>query len=260
MSASRQPSGRAHQRDEREKFMKTLSLVFGLLFFSQFANAQAVDVSTRFPGYSPTVLESDAQAADLFNGMINDFKEFNILLLQFGTQCTQRAETWAYELNKIHEVKSEKVFVFYTHAFKRYYQQIHHSNFKWWFHVAPYVLVKNAQGVAEERVMDKVFATKPQSMKDWTDLFIESKEACIENVPFANFEGDVSGSGASYNANAHCYIVRAPMFDMYPADIDNRERGLRPQMDFSIDQVLFGAKALNNRAKKDYLKRVGLDQ
>jgi hypothetical protein len=239
--------------------MKTFSLVLFSLLLSQLSFAQNVDVTNRFPGYSPTVLENDSEASDLFNEMINDFKQFNILLLQFGTQCTQRAETWTYEMNKEHAVKSEKVFVFYTHAFKQYYLQKHHQNFKWWFHVAPVVLVKNAAGIPEERVMDKVFSTKPQAMKDWTDLFIESGEACIENVPFANFEGDVSGSGASYNANAHCYIVRAPMYDMYPMDIDNRERGLRPQMDFSTSQVLFGAKALNASAKTDYLTRMGLN-
>ena len=208
--------------------------------------------------YASTIFENDQQVTDLFNGMENGFKPLNPWHLQFGSECTQRAETWTYDLYKTKNINAEKVFVFYTVAYHEYYQTLKGKNFKWWFHVAPYVLVKNADGKTEERVLDKEFATSPQSMKDWTDIFIESKEKCIENVPFASFEGDVTGTGASYNKTAHCYIVRAPMFDMFPADADARERGTRPQLDWDMDEVHYAAKSLPVAERNKFYKRVGL--
>ena len=221
--------------------------------------AENVDPTIRFPGYSPTVMESEAQVSDVFKGMIGDFKEMRPWELQFGSQCTQRAETWSYDLNQGKGLRLQKVFVFYTTTFKNYYYQLHHEKFKWWFHVSPYLLVKTASGAVEERVIDKEFSDQPQTMKGWTDLFIDSKQACIENVPFANFEGDVTGQGASYDHSAHCYIVRAPMYDMYPEDIDLRERGQNSKLEWNLNQVLFASKALPMRARKEFYKRVGLN-
>lgn len=238
--------------------MKKGIVVLGLLL-NQLAFAQSeINLQGRFAGYTPTVMESTAQVDKAFAGLNTEFRKFNILNFQAGTQCTQRAETWSYGLDKINNVKLEKVFVFYTHAFKDYYRKTKGEDFQWWFHVAPYVLAKNATGAIEERVLDKEFADRSLTMKDWTDLFIDSKEKCIENVPFANFEGDVSASGASYNKSAHCYIVRAPMYDMYPADIDARERGLRPQMDWDMGQVKTALHALTAGPRHDFMKQAGL--
>jgi hypothetical protein len=239
--------------------MKTIILGLALLLQTSSAMAQAsVDVANRFPGYSPTVLESDAQVGQVFKTMEASFRMLRPWKFQFGSECTQRAETWTFDLFKTQNIRSEKVFVFYTVAYHNYYRQKNNKKFIWWFHVAPYVLVKNSDGKAEERVMDKVFSDQPQTMKDWTDIFIQSKEACIENVPFANFEGDVTGKGASYNASAHCYIVRAPMYDMFPGDIDARERGQKSGMEFDLNQVNFASKALTIKARKDFAERTGL--
>lgn len=208
--------------------------------------------------YRSTVFENDQQVSDLFKGMEDDFKMIRPWKLQFGSECTQRAETWTYELDQVKKIKSQKVFVFYTIAYHEYYRKLTGKKFIWWFHVAPYVLVKTADGKTDERVLDKVFADTPQNMKDWTDIFIKSKEKCIDNVPFASFEGDVTGDGASYNKNAHCYIVRTPMYDMFPADADARERGTRNELNWDMDQVHYAAKSLPYSERIKFFKRVGL--
>lgn len=232
-----------------------MKLLFATLAITLFPSAVHAVVPDNYPS---TVFENDAQVTDIFKGMEDDFKQNNPWKLRFGSECTQRAETWTYELDKVKGIKSEKVFVFYTHAYQDYYFKKYKKNFKWWFHVSPYVLVKNAAGATEERVLDKEFSDAPQTMQEWTDIFIESHEKCIENVPFASFEGDVSSEGASYNKNAHCYIVRAPMYDMFPADADARERGTRSLMTWDMGQVHYAAKSLPYGERMKFYKRVGL--
>lgn len=229
--------------------MKNLILILVTLF--QVSTAVAA-------GYEPTVLENETQLASVFKKMDYDFKMIRPWKLQFGSECTKRAETWAYDLSKTQNINSQKVFVFYTQAYHNYYRKAFNKKFIWWFHVSPFVLVKTDAGKVEERVIDKTFSDQPQTMKEWTDIFIKSKEACIENVPYKNFEGDITGTGASYNANAHCYIVRAPMYDMFPGDIDAREQGQQSKLEWNMDQVVFASKALTNGARKDYVKRTGL--
>lgn len=218
----------------------------------QMAQATTIDPAKRFPGYAPTILESEQKASEVFNEMNIRFRKI------FPTQCTARAHTWSFELDRTHQIKTQKVFVFYTQAYHRYYAEKYDRKFIWWFHVSPYILIKNSNNSVEERVMDRAFSDQSQTMKEWTDMFIRSKEPCIENVPFASFEGDVTGYGASYNAQAHCYIVRAPMYDMFPADADHRERGARSELEWDIGQVYFAAKSLGFSDKKGFLRRTGL--
>ncbi len=208
--------------------------------------------------YASTIFQNDQKVNELFQSMEDDFKMIRPWKLQFGSECTQRAQTWTYELDQVKKIKAQKVFVFYTVAYHQYYRQLKGKKFIWWFHVAPYVLVKNTEGKIEERVLDKVFSEKPQNMKDWTDIFIQSKEKCIENVPYASFEGDVTGNGATYDKNAHCYIVRSPMYDMFPGDADARERGVRSALEWDLNQVHYAAKSLPLGKRNKFYQRVGL--
>ncbi|MBS1959732.1 MAG: hypothetical protein JST80_09695 [Bdellovibrionales bacterium] len=208
--------------------------------------------------YEPTVFENDSQVTDIFNGMETGFKQLKPILLRSGSECTQRAETWSYDLAVTKNVRLQKVFVFYTHAYQDYYYKTHGKYFKWWFHVSPFLLVKGENGAPEERVIDRTFADKPQTMKQWTDIFIESKEACVENVPFSEFEGDVSNEGKSYNKAAHCYIVRAPMYDLFPKSVEAREKGLKTSLEWDLDEVRYAVKALTSAARKKFLARTGL--
>jgi hypothetical protein len=240
--------------------LRSLALIPLTLIAMSTARAQTapVDIAHRFNGYEPTVLESDAKAAEIFKGMETRFSMIRPWKLQFGSECTQRAETWTYDLDKSRNIKAEKVFVFYTIAYHAYHREVEGKKFGWWFHVAPLVLVKNATGQVEERVMDPAFADAPQAMKDWTDIFIKSKKPCIENVRFSEFEGDVTGEGKSYDKSAHCYIVRAPMYDLFPEHADEREKGHKSSLEWDLNEVRYGAKALLPRARKEFLARVGL--
>lgn len=240
--------------------LKSLSLIPLTLIAISTARAQTapVDIAHRFPGYEPTVLASDAQVSDIFKGMETRFQYLRPWKLQFGSECTQRAETWSYELNAVKKIKLQKVFVFYTLAYHEYHREQNDKKFRWWFHVAPYLLVKNGAGLVEERVIDPTFAETPLDMKGWTDIFVKSHQPCIENVPFSEFEGDVTGEGRSYNKSAHCYIVRAPMYDLFPEHADAREKGHKTALEWDLGEVRYGAKALTKKARKEFLARTGL--
>lgn len=240
--------------------LKSLALIPLTMIAMSTARAQTapVDIAHRFPGYEPTVLESDAKVTEIFNGMETRFSMIRPWKLQFGSECTQRAETWSYDLDKTKNIKLQKVFVFYTLAYHAYHREEQGRKFNWWFHVAPYVLVKNTAGQVEERVMDPAFADTAQTMKDWTDIFIKSKKPCIENVRFSDFEGDVTGEGNSYDKSAHCYIVRAPMYDLFPEHADAREKGHKSALEWDLNEVRYGAKALLPKARKEFFTRVGL--
>ena len=240
--------------------LKSLSLIPLTLIAMSAAHAQNVpaDIAHRFPGYEPTVIESDAKVSDIFKGMESRFQYLRPWKLQFGSECTQRAETWSYDLNVTQGIKLQKVFVFYTLAYHSYHREENNKKFNWWFHVAPFVLVKTPSGSVEERVIDPTFADTPLNMKGWTDIFVKSHQPCIENVPFNEFEGDVTGEGRSYNKSAHCYIVRAPMYDLFPQDADAREKGHKTSLEWDLNEVRFGSKALTAKARKEFLARVGL--
>jgi hypothetical protein len=231
-------------------FLMTLALNWcsGLLLS---AHAQS-------PTPSPTILESESSAQRLFDGLERGFKGFRPLLLQFGTQCTQRAHAWSYELDRVHQVITQKIFVFYTHAYQDFYVQKHGKRFKWWFHVSPFVLVKTATDQVEERTLDASFSDRPLSIQDWTDIFVESGKKCVENVPFADFEGDVTSEGRSHDASAHCYVIRAPMVDMFPLNVDARQKSQHHRDEWDLSQVFHAAQAMTASAKREYLRRVGL--
>lgn len=244
-------------RTPLQNLLTTITLL--LLSTASWAQATLADTPTSSAsGFEPSVIETESELGKIFDELEYRFKGNRPLLLQFGTQCTQRAHVWSYELNKTKNLKLQKVFVFYTHAYHAFYAKQHGKPFKWWFHVSPYAWVRTADGSIQERVIDGSFAEKPQTMKEWTDLFVESKEPCIEGVPFREFEGDVTAEGKSHNAAAHCYIVRAPMFDLFPADADAREKGQKSALEWDANEVHYASKALTAHARQKFMTRVGL--
>lgn len=165
------------ERDKMSLTQNLLKLIPLTLITISAAQAQGLpaEIAHRFAGYEPSVVESEAKAKALFEGLDTRFKSFQLLKLKAGT-----------------------------------------------------------------------------------DLFIESKQPCVENVPFSEFEGDVTGDGRSHDKAAHCYIVRAPMYDVFPEDIDAREKGHKNSLEWDINEVYFTSKSLSGRARKEFLARVGL--
>src|SRR6478736_4063773 len=127
--------------------MKTLVRLLVLAFAFQItAEAQNTRLDQLYSGYEPTVFNSHSEIETIFNGMPLGFRMPSWRNLKHGSECYQRAEIWTYNFYRNYHYNAMKVFVFYTAAFKSAYYRMRGKEFDWWFHVAPYLLVKNAQG------------------------------------------------------------------------------------------------------------------
>ncbi len=93
-----------------------------------------------------TNVESEAVAKNLFLTMRTDTKS--------RSQCFNRAHVWAWELNKRYikgrKIQVGKIWLFFTKKYIRNY------NYKWWFHIAPYITVNH-----DLRVLDRSFTDGP---------------------------------------------------------------------------------------------------
>lgn len=213
---------------QRSFFVLGLSLIFAPTTFAQ------VDLQRRFPGYEASVID-ESQVNDVFNrawqllGRFSRSGTLGSLDFRNSSQCFHRATVWNYLMDRELGIKSQKLFVYYSFAFKEYYKKKHSKHFDWWFHVAPLVLVKTSSGKIEERVIDPTFADGPLTVKAWTDLFIESKKTCRDGLIFNNYGADVAAAGSfprirhSNNASAHCFIGRSTMYDLDPPQMQARQ-------------------------------------
>ncbi len=156
---------------------------------------ETVDPATAT--YLPSDLGSFENAQSIFGGLHRRFKR--------RSQCYQRAHVWAYSMHANSNIKSMKVFLFFTEKYVRAY------NYKWWFHVAPFV---KAAGV--EYVMDRSYTSKPLDMQSWTNEFMKNKAVC-----------PVIRSYSDYSRNeyaAYCFVAKVPMYYYNPVDLQALER------------------------------------
>ncbi len=138
-------------------------------------------------------------AQNVFAGLHRSFKR--------RSQCYQRAHVWAFQMDQLANIKSMKVFLFFTERYIRTY------NYKWWFHVAPFVY---AGGV--EYVMDRSYTPKPIPMQNWTNEFIKNKAVC---PVIRNYTDYSRNEYAQY-----CYLAKVPMYYYNPVDLQRLERSL----------------------------------
>lgn len=149
--------------------------------------------------YTPTVLSSMDEAQRLFNeGRYKD-KE---------SQCYNRAHVWSFEWFRFHQVFSNKTWIFFTRKYIRRFA------FKWWFHVAPSVLV-NDNGEVKEKIMDVKYARGPLDLKTWSDIFMRNDSHCPMVKTYSDY--------ANYPETGWCYSMRTSMFYYQPADIEHLE-------------------------------------
>lgn len=174
-----------------------------------------------------TVLPDYSAALTIFRGMNRTWKS--------RTECTDRAQVWAYEEWKKSGLVSRKVFLFFTNTYIRRYR------YHWWFHVSPYVLVKDGDSVSE-RVMDRRYTRGPLHMKSWTDIFIYSKRTCAEST-YRNYR-------ANRNGPAHCFVVKADMYYRLPLHVRNLEDYGVVKTKFSLSEVNFSYRAFRRRGAK----------
>lgn len=167
-----------------------------------------------------TDLPSEAEASRIFRGMNNSWRS--------NTECTDRAQVWAYEEDKKNNLHSKKVFMFFTNTYIRKYR------YHWWFHVSPYVLVQGT-----ERVMDRRYTGGPRSMKTWSDNFIRSKKECPVST-YKHYRQNKNGP-------EHCFHVKADMYYRLPMHVRYLEDYGRVRTQWSKSEVNFSYRAFRRR-------------
>ena len=163
------------------------------------SSAESFDKNT-LADFNPSQIESLESSQNVFNRMDGRTK--------WKSQCYNRAHGWAYDMNTQSRVNSMKVFIFFT---QRY---IKAEKYKWWFHVAPYVLTQ-IQGASVETVMDRTYTKGPTGMKDWTDLFMSQNQNCPVVTRYSDYRQNQWAQD--------CYLIKTSMYYRSPSDIERNE-------------------------------------
>ncbi|MBF0205606.1 MAG: hypothetical protein HQK53_01820 [Oligoflexia bacterium] len=118
------------------------------------------------------------------------------------SQCFRRAHVWAYEMEKDFNIESNKVFLMYGRRCMN----------GWWFHVAPYVHMRDESGNVLEMVMDKEFFNHPAEMNNWTRKFVPEQCKVLSANQYNIYERE--------KRSECCHIIKAPRFYFLPDDLD----------------------------------------
>lgn len=164
-------------------------------------------------GYVPTTIADVATAKKYFREARYNPKD---------SQCFNRAMIWTYEWWKNHSLRSGKILIFFTRTYIRRY------NFEWWFHIAPYVHVKDGDKVVE-RVMDRKYSSGPLEFGKWTNIFMRNDAPCPVITRYSEY--------ADYPYSGECFIIRTHMYTYQPADLQMYEAWGYKKDAFRMDEV-----------------------
>ncbi|WPU66911.1 protein-glutamine glutaminase family protein [Peredibacter starrii] len=138
------------------------------------------------------------------------------------SQCFNRAMVWSYEWWRKHSLKSNKILIFFTRTYIRRY------NFEWWFHIAPYVHIKDGDKVVE-RVMDVKYSRGPIEFTKWTNIFMRNDAPCPVITKYSEY--------ADFPYTGECYIIRTHMYTYQPADLQMYDSWGYQKDKFNMDEV-----------------------
>lgn len=165
--------------------------------------------------YNATVMASKAEAQVVFDDLDRNIKRW--------AQCFNRAHVWSFDMWRKKDVYSMKMFLFFTRRF------IEENRYKWWFHVAPYVLANTDQGI-QEKIMDASFTQGPTDLKVWTDYFMNvTKPVCPRVTWYSEFRDN--------QMTQDCYLISANMYYRSPRDLELLETKGRQELGWSHDEV-----------------------
>lgn len=171
--------------------------------------------------FAPTDLQSVEEANNLFSNMLNDGDKSR-------SECFKRAHMWSFDMWSKLNINSNKMFMFYT---SRYVQL---EDFKWWFHVAPSVVVNGV-----DMVMDGTFMEKPVSVREWQNFFMKSEKIKCPMIEKYNQYED-------HQWEKLCYLMKVPMYYLSPLDIENRDKGLAPKTHWILEELQDARRAFKN--------------
>lgn len=175
--------------------------------FSAFAsnlekNAMVNARERRLSDYVPSTLRSNEKAQELFDSVFQYKEEDGYDL---NDNCFNRAHYWARTMFIQDKVKSQKVFIFFTEKYRR------DNNYKWWYHVAPFVLVGSSK---KEVVLDMSFEAEPITMKEWEkDFASHAKKSCYNGKSLSDYYAKTN--------TEDCVLVRASMYHYTPTDLED---------------------------------------
>lgn len=167
-----------------------------------------------FQTYFPTIIPSQQRGNDLFNEL--EYKHNN-------SECYNRAHAWTYSWRIKHHIYSSKAWIFFTRKYIRKY------DFQWWFHVAPMLHIASDESVIE-RIADKKFSKRLQTMKEWSDTFMRNKVEC----PLI----DLYSEYANYPETGWCYIMKTNMYYYQPIDLETYERDGKSRTSWNYLEVI----------------------
>ncbi len=151
--------------------------------------------------YTPTVYPTYGMATDVLNGMRRNWVN--------GSQCYDRSHVWAFEEATYSQRYLQKAFLFFADSYIQRY------NFPWWFHTAPYALVK-LNGEIVERIMDPAFTQYPLKFKLWTDKFMRNQAECKVVTKYTDY--------SEHPGEDDCYVIKKSIFFWQPKDLEAFDR------------------------------------
>ncbi len=194
---------------DKNRFIKSMKIIPSPQKSLNFSHP----LSLGFLDYTPTTIKTLSLARRYHAQARYNPKE---------SQCFNRAMVWAYEWWKNHEIRSNKIFIFFTRSYIRKF------NFEWWFHVAPYVHVLK-DGKVVERVMDIKYTSGPLQIPSWTNLFMKNNASCPVITKYSDY--------ADFPYEGDCYIQRTHMFTYQPADLQMYEAWGYSKTNFNFNEV-----------------------
>lgn len=175
-------------------------------------------------GYQPTQLATAADAENLFQSLDSN--------LRHKSQCYQRAHYWAYDMWTRANIKSMKVFLFFTKKYIREY------NYKWWFHVAPFVY---AGGV--ETVLDPEFMNHSMEINEWSHNFVKNPETCPVASTYQEYEAG--------QYDHYCYVRKVSMYFYQPQNTQDADQRGSSRSEWVSNELR------NSQCAKRFCWRVG---
>jgi hypothetical protein len=165
--------------------------------------------------YAPSVVTMSGATA-MFQKMRTNYQQ--------ESQCFNRALIWTYEAFINSQIKSNKVFLFFTSRYIR----SHH--FHWWFHVTPMMFI-GAIGRANWKILDRRYTHGPINSKTWTDIFIQTKRTCKTVYKYSDYR--------DHQQEQDCYMIPVSMYYVVPSDIERFEKTGEERTSFEEEEIQY---------------------
>jgi len=177
---------------------------------------QENNVTEEAPDFKPTIIQGQKEALKIFERLRSNYRR--------KSECSDRAHIWAYDEFINNKIFSQKIFIFFTASY------INRYSFKWWFHVAPMILVQENNSI-KEYVLDFRYAQAPLLLKDWSDLMVHTKRNCKLTTKFSEY--DVNPQ------TEDCYFIKDSMYYRLPSDLSLRETNQQYQTKFNLSEIKY---------------------